>query len=305
MRSLSKRRRRHSRSKPTLGQGRKRGKLPRRSRPTGSRLRALFHARTGPRDRVGIVRVQGIKFREEFSFVLSELRSYGVRVDKCVYHVGKRLPNSLILINRANGSRTIVHHRDLPELTFDDFTSKIDLKDYKWIHFEGRNASHVSKMIHAIRQYNNNSSQESSKITISVEIEKTKPEIQSLLPEGDVVFISKDFSRHHGCQTASEALRHFASKTRPQAKLICAWGEEGAYATEKDAETGKISEIYESPAFPPPVVIDTLGAGDTFNATVIDCLNKGQDLQEAIVKGCKIAGKKCGQEGHKGLILHY
>ena len=54
-------------------------------------------------------------------------------------------------------------------------------------HLKGRNASHVSKMIHAIRQYNNNSSQESSKITISVEIEKTKPEIQSLLPEGDVV----------------------------------------------------------------------------------------------------------------------
>lgn len=53
----------------------------------------------------------------------------------------------------------------------------------------------------------------------------------------------------------------------------------------------------QSPAFPPKQVIDTLGAGDTFCATVIYSLSKGKSLQESITSGCHIAGAKVGQRG--------
>ena len=56
-----------------------------------------------------------------------------------------------------------------------------------------------------------------------------------------------------------------------------------------------------SPAFPPEVVVDTLGAGDTFNAATIFALNAGKSLSEAVTFGCRVAGTKCGMMGNSGL----
>lgn len=53
--------------------------------------------------------------------------------------------------------------------------------------------------------------------------------------------------------------------------IICAWAEEGAIARTP------CGAIVQSPAFPPHKVIDTLGAGDTFNAAVLYYLNKSKE----------------------------
>ena len=60
-------------------------------------------------------------------------------------------------------------------------------------------------------------------------------------------------------------------------------------------------DTFSSPAFPPEKVIDTLGAGDTFNAATIFALGQGQSLPKAITFGCRIAGAKCGMKGNLGL----
>lgn len=52
--------------------------------------------------------------------------------------------------------------------------------------------------------------------------------------------------------------------------LVCAWAEEGADALGPDGQ------LLHSDAFPPPRVVDTLGAGDTFNASVIFSLSQGE-----------------------------
>lgn len=54
--------------------------------------------------------------------------------------------------------------------------------------------------------------------------------------------------------------------------LICAWAEDGADALGPDGR------LLHSDAFPPPRVVDTLGAGDTFNASVIFSLSQGEYL---------------------------
>ena len=60
--------------------------------------------------------------------------------------------------------------------------------------------------------------------------------------------------------------------------------------------------MFSSPSFPPPGgLVDTLGAGDTFNAAVIHSLSRGGSLEDVIVFGCRIAGRKCGMEGFEGL----
>lgn len=56
-----------------------------------------------------------------------------------------------------------------------------------------------------------------------------------------------------------------------RATLICAWAEKGADAMGPDGT------VIHSDAFPPEKLVDTLGAGDTFNASVIYTLATGED----------------------------
>ncbi|KAM9409161.1 ketohexokinase isoform 3-T3 [Pholidichthys leucotaenia] len=182
---------------------------------------------------------------------------------------------------------------NLPDVSADDF-SKVNLSQFKWIHWEGRNADEQVKMIQQVVNYNNTLPQQ-QRITISVEIEKTREPLYQLFSYGDVVFVSKDVARHFGFQTAEAALRGFYSRVKQGAVLICAWAEKGADALGPDGV------IVHSDAFPPESLVDTLGAGDTFNAAVIYTLSSDGSLQEALTFGCKVAGRKCGFHGYDGI----
>ena len=59
--------------------------------------------------------------------------------------------------------------------------------------------------------------------------------------------------------------------------------------------------MYRCEAFAPPQVLDTLGAGDTFNAGLIHRLSLGSTVEEALTFACRLAGAKCGMLGYEGL----
>ncbi|XP_050989945.1 ketohexokinase isoform X5 [Labeo rohita] len=182
---------------------------------------------------------------------------------------------------------------NLPDVSVEDF-SKVDLSQYKWIHWEGRNADEQVKMIERVREYNSKQ-EEKNRITISVEIEKIREPLYQLFPLGDLVFVSKDVAQHFGFTSAAAALKGFCGRLRKGATLICAWAEKGADAMGPDGV------IIHSDAFPPEKLVDTLGAGDTFNASMIYSLSNGGSLQDALTFGCQIAGKKCGVHGYDGI----
>lgn len=193
-----------------------------------------------------------------------------------------KVPTSYVTLNRRNGSRTIVHYRDLPEFGYDDF-ARIDLAPYHWLHFEGRNVADTVRMLQRARQVAPNTPR-------SVEIEKPRPDIERLFALADVLLFSRHYATAQGYNDPTDFLNAIAAQT-PNVTRTLTWGEAGAYGLDSNGRR------FHSPAYPPPQLVDTLGAGDTFNAGIIDALVQGKSLDEALRQACQLAGRKCGQEG--------
>uniref|UniRef100_A0A3B5MH84 Carbohydrate kinase PfkB domain-containing protein n=1 Tax=Xiphophorus couchianus TaxID=32473 RepID=A0A3B5MH84_9TELE len=157
----------------------------------------------------------------------------------------------------------------------------------------GRNAGEQVKMIQQVEKFNAQLP-DHQRIGISVEIEKTREPLYELFPYGDVVFVSKDVARHFGFDSP-EATVLVLTRLSLRAVLICAWAEKGADALGPDGL------LLHSDAFPPEMLVDTLGAGDTFNAGVLHTLSNGGSVQDALAFGCRIAGRKCGFHGYDGI----
>ncbi len=214
--------------------------------------------------------------------ITSELRQY--QIDLSAVHTLEhgKVPTSYVTLSRSSGSRTIVHFRDLPEYHSEHF-AKIDLQHFDWVHFEGRNLPQVKLMLERMRL-------EQPRLPCSIEVEKPREGIEQLFSYADVLMFSRDFAQHHGYEDAGEFLRHM-SKQGLSAKMSCTWGEKGAHGLNKHGE------ILHAPAFPVGTVVDTLGAGDVFNAGLIDQLVRKHDLDTALTEASRLAGKKCGIYG--------
>jgi ketohexokinase len=205
-----------------------------------------------------------------------------------VHNVSRgKVPTSYVTLSRLNGSRTIVHYRDLPEYPARDFAS-IDLDSFDWLHFEGRNLEELAVMLKRSKEL-------APALPISLEIEKARPGIEALFPHADVLMFSREYALRQHAHSAEEFLQRMQQQ-RLDATLSCTWGEKGAYALGQD------KKLYHAPAFAPSMVVDTLGAGDVFNAGLIDQLVRRHPLEIALIEASRLAGKKCGVYGLDNLV---
>lgn len=219
--------------------------------------------------------------------ILADLAKNNIDCRYRVSHAQGSLPTSYITLNQRNGSRTIVHFRDLAEYSFDDF-SAVQQENFQWIHFEGRNVNHTGRMLQSLRQSNYSG-------ILSVEIEKPREAIEELFPLPDLLLFSRHFAQARGYRDGAAFLRQTRHDHHLHQNMVCAWGEAGAYGISADGQ-----EI-TAPAYAPDRIVDTLGAGDVFNAGIIHALSSGQSLESALHSACALAGKKCGQTGFNGL----
>ncbi|WP_296806044.1 PfkB family carbohydrate kinase [Thiocapsa sp.] len=217
--------------------------------------------------------------------ILADLAGHGIEAKDAVRVPGGTTPISSILLSRAGGSRTIVHFRDLPELSADDF-GRVSLDGLAWVHFEGRNPPETARMIRRVRE-------EAPDVPISVELEKHRPGIEALLNGPQLLLASRVFARGGGFEDPGDFLEDLL--VRSDARLcVVAWGARGAASLVRGGHVQRV------PAYVPTRIVDTLGAGDVFNAGVIHGLVQGLPSGEAVVQAVKLAGLKCG---HSGVVM--
>jgi ketohexokinase len=234
-----------------------------------------------------------------FVFIIEDLKDRGIEIKNCRYYPKRNIPLSTVLLSNDTGNRTIIHtNKNLPHVQFEDF-DKCDLNEYFWIHFEARSVPETTKMMLKIREFNE-TRPDVEKIKISLELEKKRDENMLLIKYVDVAILGKDFAEMLGWADKKSAIYGLKEMITNDAKyknenciIVCPWGKDGACALDRGAN------YFESPIFPCEKTIDTLGAGDTFSAGLLDSLMKDfSNIHQAISRACKIAGFKCGYYGY-------
>lgn len=209
----------------------------------------------------------------------------GVGLAHCVRRDGST-PCSHVILSARTGSRTIVHFRDLPEAESADLRT-VPVEHMDWVHVETRDARRTGAMLRALR----------GRLVdqpVSLEVEKERDGVDALFDLADVVLFSRPFARGRGFSNAAGFLEHTGASC-PGRIRVCTWGGDGAWALDLDGR------LHHAPAVSPPRVMDTLGAGDTFNAGLIHGLAEGRNLPESLAMAVGLAGRKVGRAGLDGL----
>ncbi|KAG6611554.1 uncharacterized protein IUM83_13783 [Phytophthora cinnamomi] len=241
----------------------------------------------------------------EAAFVHADLAAHGVDCSLASIESEGSMPVSYILSSRATGSRTIVHSRNLADLSYEAFAKQLALyrRDIQadastpvWFHFEGRNLEEAERMMLHVRTT-------VPAVNISVEIEALRNDWDSamkLISLADYAFISKDYIREKlGFQTADQFFKAIMNQqwgdafTEQTKTFICPWGTEGVYYLEVAGP-----QTHHIPAARLEKVVETIGAGDSFiGASLAGFACGNVPLDQILKTACEVASAKCLKQG--------
>ena len=221
--------------------------------------------------------------------IRKDLALYNIDLSACQKNPNGKMPTSYITLDQQTGSRTIVHFRDCPEYSFASFKA-LDLAAYDWIHFEGRNIKETHLMLQYLKKHH-------PSIPCSVEIEKPRSDIASLFHLTTVLLFSKDYVLKKGKKDPTNFLQTL--KKPHDTIATCTWGRQGAWLIDDSGTVHNTKPSNNSN------IIDTLAAGDTFNAGLIHALCIKNSQHQALDYAAQLAEHKCHQSGLAGLTLTF
>jgi ketohexokinase len=242
-----------------------------------------------------------------------------VNTHHCVFREDHDEPASSYIIHAEDQrTRTIVNYNTLPEMTSRELHQRIESihphhpdstpphdppNDPEatadlWVHFEGRECEVGLECIRWLRHRHD-------RVIISVEAEKPqRPGLHAMAAAADVVFFSKTWALAEGFADLREFLTAQAHLATTAALLFCTWGSEGA-AVLRTTD----GRFWHEPADEGGVVVDPVGAGDTFTAGALWGLYlrgrgglEGDAAHDALVLGTRLASRKVQQRAFAGLV---
>jgi len=217
--------------------------------------------------------------------ILDDLLSYNINTENIDVVTDGRTPVSYIIAS-DNGSRTIVHYRNLPELQHGNVN--IDrLSQFDWIHFEGRNIEETAKIMKSMKS-------RYPQISISLELEKPRKNIESLIAYADHVMYSKQYMLSQQF-TDPELFLNDQHLAFSDVDHYCSMGDKGVYGI------GVEGILYCSEANNEIKVVDTIGAGDTLNAGLIHASLLQLPMLKKLQVACNLASRKCAQYSFENL----
>lgn len=217
--------------------------------------------------------------------VFTQLAAQNIDISLCPVQENSSTPTSYITVNRKNGSRTICHYRNLQEL-HPDYFQRLDLTRFDWFHFEARNCIQLKHMLEYAKSFNK---------PVSIEVEKPRQHINDILEFADILLLSRPFAESQNFKNATDCLQYFSS-ILPDRIITCTWGKEGAWVYNNANITYQPASNISSP-------VETLGAGDTFNAAFISSIIQQHNIDYSLEFACKLAANKCLQAGFDNLII--
>jgi ketohexokinase len=189
-------------------------------------------------------------------WALGELDERGIDTRYCMRQRGYATPHSSIWLSATNGSRSIVHHRNLPELSLQHLHA-LPFAHYDWVHIEGRNIDTLSALLPQLGPIRGR---------LSIEIEKPRDGIEQLISVCDSVVISSQYLRQR--DISPEDCMNELKQVNPRARLVCTLGKQGLVAIDENGQRIRIK------ARPVDKVVDSIGAGDCFIAGLISRLSQ-------------------------------
>ncbi len=215
----------------------------------------------------------------EADWIQQQLSRLGIQYQYCAQSAHSQTPLSSIWLNEANGSRTICHYRDLPELSLAQL-QQIDPDNYQWLHLEGRNIQVLQQYLPMLEKR--------SQFLISLEIEKPRAGIQALLPYVDVAIVSSAYLSQ--MQISAERCLDEFHQLNPQLQLVCTLGDRGLLALDANQQMIRMNaEAVER-------VVNTSGAGDCFIAGLISQMSQQIPFAEALSFASRLAASKVQQQ---------
>jgi len=162
--------------------------LARWQRPGGNGANAAITlAALGHRVALATVLAEGDPLHDSWgTWLRLALECWGIDLGPAERVAGGETPLSLIW--RTPESRTVAHHRALADYSFEAFMARVEMDQYDWLHFEGRNPEELAVMLAYAR----------SLVTdqpLSLECEKPRPGLAALMAEADVLMLAPAFAR--------------------------------------------------------------------------------------------------------------
>ncbi len=219
--------------------------------------------------------------------IFDELSKLGIDISGLRISVGNT-GFSIVIINRLGDIAIYSYKGVSDDLRPEEINGSL-IEKSKIVHIASLRLDSTLRASSIAKNYDKIVSWDPGRIVSKVGIERVK----DVLANTDIVFLNQHESEAlTGLQDLEKASKLISSKG--PTTIVVKLGDKGVYIY----NNGKASRI---PAFKPPKVIDTTGAGDALAAGMLFKLAKGYDLYEALKYGMAVASLKITMLGANSL----